>query len=221
LSLLSTPVLDSFFPYPPPLLPRLSWAGWWTDTGQDEWLASQVRVDEGGDETRLVRIGWADVGEILDRDEERTDDSSWTERDFGVLNIVRQTVEEWERKYQDTGEGCVRQLKDEDGDMNLTGDCYFLSPNRASGATVLSDLTMLNGSTTHPWPATDDGQIYRSLAALFHVPASSQTTFDGRWLEAMEAVASQVDGEVFLEAPRPHLSNADQKQSFHISVSIT
>lgn len=220
LSLLSTPVLDSFFPYPPPLLPRLSWGGWWTDTGQADWISSRVRGEETGDEIRVVRVGWADVGEVLDgADDEEEGTRIWTERDFGVMNLVRRTVEGWQDGYRDSGEECVRELQEGGGDVSLTGGCYLLSPDRIPDATLLSDLTNSNGSVTSHLASKDEGQAYRSLAAVFRVPESSRTTFDGRWLEAMELVAQQVDAEVFVEALQPHMSSADQKQSFDISVS--
>lgn len=219
LSVLSTPVLDSFFPYPPPLLPRLSWGGWWTDTGQDDWTSSRVEGEGPGDEVRIVRVGWADVGHVLDGEDELEQESSWMERDFGVLNLVRQTVEGWEAGQQNWGEGCVRQLQDEQGNMSLSGECYILSPDRTAGVTLLSDLTRPNSTETLRWTTRDDGRIYRSIAALLRVPEASRSTFDGRWLAAMELIAAQVDGEVFVEAVRPHKTLRDQEQSYHLSVS--
>jgi hypothetical protein len=218
LSVLSTPVLDSFFPYPPPLLPRLNWGGWWTDTGQDSWISTRVRGEESGDEIRIVRIGWADVGDVLDGEVELDQDRSWLERDFGVLNLVRDTAEEWASRHRDSGEQCVRHMRDDNGNMTLTGGCYLLSLDRIAGVTTLSDLRKSNITTTSPWKPADDGKVYRSIAALFRVPEPSRVTFDGRWLEAMEQVAARIDGEVFVEALRPHLSPSDQEQSCHLSV---
>lgn len=220
LSLLSTPVLDSFFPYPPPLLPRLDWGGWWTDTGQDEWTGARVRTTEGDEEVRFVRIGWADVGEVLDRDEER-EDYTWTERDYGILDLVRQTVESWSDEHGNTGESCIRQLREDTDEVRPSGDCYLFSHVEVASLTSTSSLFSHNCS--HHAELTydnDDGRVYRSVAALFRIPASSSSeSFDDRWASAMEGVATQIDAEVFVEADRPHRNPTETIDAYHVSVS--
>lgn len=220
LSLLSTPVLDSFFPYPPPLLPRLDWGGWWTDTGQDEWTGPRVRTTGDEEEVRLVRIGWADVGEVLDREDER-EDYAWTERDYGILDLVRHAVESWSEQNGHNGETCIRQLREVTDNVQPAGDCYLFSHAEVAGLTSTSSLFSHNCS--HHAELTydnDDGRVYRSVAALFRLPsASSRDSFAERWAGALEGIAKRVDAEVFVEADRPHRNPTDTNDAYHLSVS--
>ncbi|ORY27431.1 sterol-sensing domain of SREBP cleavage-activation-domain-containing protein [Naematelia encephala] len=216
LSLLSTPVLDSFFPYPPPLLPRLTWAGWWgRDTGQLEddkgWHASRVRdvdtLPDAEDEIRLMRVGWADVGDVLDGDSDYAE-KSWAERDHLLLRLVSETAEGWAANFPTTGESCVRQMGNDPKDQASRERCYILSP-RAGPEPIMplatfseeasQNTTYEEAHTPNGW-LQDTSNVYHSLAAIFRVPSSSRATFEDRWASQIEQIAARVQGEVFVEA---------------------
>ncbi|WVR03869.1 hypothetical protein IAU60_000867 [Kwoniella sp. DSM 27419] len=240
LSLLSTPVLDSFFPYPPPLLPRLTWAGWWgRDTGQTDdegWgLSRDLPPGAGGswaddEEIRVVRVGWADVEDILDRDVE-AGERSWEQRDDQLLRLIRDVAEEWELGDPTRRQGCVRQIRSTDqGATEASSPCLLLSPYDeppVSGISLLS-LNDLDSSshrrpnTTIPeevpfgW-AANAGNIYHSFAALFRIPRDTIEVFEARWTEAIANVAKTIEGEVFVEAKGSRAGGGDQTGQWYLS----
>ncbi|WVW80121.1 hypothetical protein I302_102096 [Kwoniella bestiolae CBS 10118] len=240
LSLLSTPVLDSFFPYPPPLLPQLTWAGWWgRDTGQydqddhgwglsralPEGAKEQVLEDE---EIRIMRVAWADVEDVLDRDVD-AGERDWEERDHVLLRLVRDIAEEWETKYTSTGERCIRQLEGvEGGTVEATGPCFILSPNHDTPNIEVNQISisaLTSGSHNSISPSDDGsfdwtastGNIYHSLGVLFHVPQNSIDTFEMRWKETINEVAQKVEGEVFTEAQRSNSIDVEQTGEWYLS----
>ncbi|WVF65759.1 hypothetical protein IAT40_000492 [Kwoniella sp. CBS 6097] len=241
LSLLSTPVLDSFFPYPPPLLPRLTWAGWWgRDTGQYEpegWGLSRA-LPEGGqggwqedEEIRILRIGWADVEDVLDRDGEAAE-KRWEERDHVLLRLVRDVAEEWESRYRSNGERCVRRLSiSQADDIESTGPCYILAPNRnliTADVPIIPIHSLSPHSHSHNGTGPDQspfewssnaGQMYHSAAVLFHVPRNTSSDFEQRWRERIADVSKRVDGEIFVEAEgaRGGGSYGDQTGQWYLS----
>ncbi|KAK6907323.1 hypothetical protein I203_101315 [Kwoniella mangroviensis CBS 8507] len=241
LSLLSTPVLDSFFPYPPPLLPRLTWAGWWgRDTGQDDlddhgWGLSRA-LPEGAkeqlsqdEEIRIMRVAWADVEDVLDRDVE-AGERPWEERDHILLRLVRDIAEGWEQRHNTSGERCVRHLEAPEGEaVGSTGPCYILSPDHdaptsngtqtslsslASHTEILPQITA--NSNNHAWTA-NVGNFYHSFGLLFHVSQNSTVDFESRWQETMDIVAGRLDGEVFTEARRSNSVDMDQTGQWYLS----
>jgi hypothetical protein len=247
LSFLSAPLLDTFFPYPPPLLPRLPWYGWWDagrsdDSREDEdgWRASRVGAGEkgiGGDadaeeEVRLLRVGWADVGDVLDGQGE-AGQQEWTEIDDVVLSLVRDMVEQWEDDYPDAGEHCVRRLLPTNHDRHKgdAGPCYLVSPSSKSangdweGDDVLTLETLAGKSLVQgSGPNTngsmsDTGSIYHSVAALFHVPCASAVDFESRWSSSLAQLAGKLSGDVFVEAHGPGQRGVDQVDQWSLSVS--
>lgn len=244
LSLLSTPVLDSFFPYPPPLLPRLTWAGWWgRDTGQQPselgWTVERLAFGTDDllapleEEVRVMRIGWADVGDVLDRasgDDDRQ--RAWRERDQAFLQEVMRGVETWDDLHGEvTGARCVRHLAEStlrggepSPHVQSTGQCYVLSPDAPStrGVTPISRFQRIEGAdllyngngTKEALPVNwegHDGNIYHSMAALFHVKQDKATAFDTAWAEFLSNASARLGGEVFVEAKGPAWS----AQRFH------
>jgi hypothetical protein len=213
LSLLSTPILDSFFPYPPPLLPRLAWAGWWgKDTGPEEgWMMTRSDGDEG--DVRLIRVAWADVGEVLDGDSTEAE-KKWVERDHLLLTLVRDTVEGWEGEYPSTGEGCVQQ----------EGSCYLISPHDhppEPGLTTFNQLAVADDAPEddHAIPIgwnANAGNIYYSIAVPMRVPKRSDFTI--RWSVAMQKIAERLGGEAFVEAIGPRDAEGDQTGDWLLSV---
>ncbi|OCF44969.1 hypothetical protein I317_01251 [Kwoniella heveanensis CBS 569] len=241
LSLLSTPVLDSFFPYPPPLLPRLNWAGWWgRDTGQYEpegWGLSRALPQDGQGEwneqkeVRVMRVGWADVEDILDRDGD-AGERSWEQRDYLLLRLVRDVAEEWETRYRSHGERCVRRPdKSQATTIASTGPCYILSPDQDLATadvsiTPIHDLStqshLRNSTELRDSPfnwLSNDGHIYHSTAVLFHVPRNITSDFENRWCQAMTDISKRVEGEVFIEAEgaRAGGSWGDQTGQWYLS----
>lgn len=241
LSLLSTPVLDSFFPYPPPLLPRLTWSGWWgRDTGQpsdhvDQWLATRITSDQTWmhqeqEGIRLVRIAWAGVSDVLDMDLDE-EMRAWHERDFEILDLVRNMVEDWERQEGGHRGSCIRHLGAVGDDIQQTGPCYIISshgqPELAGGPiTPLSALHREDQGqelqATRDLPSNwipDAGKIYRTIAVPFRVPHNGSDLFDQRLSENLERAAARVDGELFVEAMRPQLKATEQTEEWMLSVS--
>jgi hypothetical protein len=231
LSLLSTPVLDSFFPYPPPLLPRLIWAGWWgRDTGQqaedDGWNAVRFEGDyTGNDEIKLMRVAWADVGDVLDGDPSEAE-RAWIQRDHLLLNLVRDTAEGWERQHSALHEGCIRQLQPESGSAEPTGPCYLLSPQSypAESGVIPYDELGLSTNTTQDddavpvgWTA-NAGNFYHSIGVLFRIPKASAETFPARWAKSMSEMGKTLGGEVFVEAQGPRDGIGDQTGNWLLSV---
>ncbi|EIW66542.1 hypothetical protein M231_02275 [Tremella mesenterica] len=197
LSLLSTPILDSFFPYPPPLLPSLPPVHWWGD-GHEDFSITRVMGPEaesrtGEDEVHILRVGWADVGEVLDGPAE-TRPPTWIERDEFLERSVRSFVEGWEEEHSGSGEGCVRRLTVESnsGENELSrGPCYFMSTGPRA-----DDLTTPLGLGI----ATVESSIYHSISTLFRVPHTSRTDFERRWTNHLSAIANASSGELFEEA---------------------
>ena len=213
LSLLRTPFLDSFFPYPPPLLPRLDWAGLWgTDIGlHGDWGGARARLMEGiysEDDGQLVmkRIAWADVEDVLDRPTGKS--HPWRPMDDQIVSKVREMAESWEDLHG-YGEGCVRQLVSNDQGTHLTGPCAIVSPHLESSNTIpISQLSFVMRALDRP-PALELGfaspranKMYHSVAVFMRVPKSTADTWDDRWNEAMEAVAVELKAEIFLEPRR-------------------
>lgn len=221
LSLLSTPVLDTFFPYPPPLLPPVEWHEWWgCDPGQGEaWHLVDHARPAGEEEVRLMRVAWADVGVILDGDG-WSGDMGWTERDFAVLDMVRATAESWEEGYRDTGEGCIRQLEGRDGVVDLSGLCYVLAdgdvPGPAAGTTTTTGVLSGAGNLTQ---LSDGDSPYKSVGVVFRVPRASAASFDDRWTEALELAARGLEAEIFPDAEP--LGRLNRRHLWHLSVSCS
>ena len=242
LSLLSTPVLDSFFPYPPPLLPRLTWAGWWgRDTGQQDhegWAVTRLspsEADELGneEEVRIMRIGWADVGNVLDRNLAEAEHRAWTERDHVLLRLVRDMAEDWESNHSSTRASCIRELAPgSQGTASPSGSCHIISPYPGPENDTMtplgflsssSDLSFTNGTEALDivpvgW-AQNAGNVYHSVAALFRVPRSCSLAFEDSWLAAIGELTTDVNGEVFVEAQGPKGGVGDQTGKWLLSVS--
>ncbi|WWC60282.1 uncharacterized protein I303_102851 [Kwoniella dejecticola CBS 10117] len=236
LSLLSTPVLESFFPYPPPLLPPLDWTGWWgSDTGDrgkgDHGWGLSRALPEGApnhesseEEIRFVRLAWADVEDILDRDA-GTSQRSWEGRDHTLLRLVSDIAEEWEQAHRSTGEGCVRQLQAHDGGhVTPTGNCYIISPNQDLSDSGISQISVsaLDSASVFRSESTDyhtatGTSKYRSFGTLFRVPNNSTASFHDRWQRALHGVAGKVEGEIFVEGRDPKNTYIDQTGQWHLS----
>jgi len=235
LSLLSTPILDSFFPYPPPLLPRIPWTGWWeSDTGQDAsstddpgWIASRVVQNPADydDEIRLMRIGWADVGDVLDRIGDQ-EEQEWLKRDYDLVNMVQRIAEDWEESQE--GARCIRHFQsptNHDREAKGTGPCYVMSPSLPPNL-ALDDLSHYSRrsfriANSSDYPISWDphaGDMYHSVSALFSVPRESITTFDDRWSDSLTSVARSLRGEVFLEPLGPNGGVGDQNGLWDLSV---
>ncbi|KAK8861558.1 hypothetical protein IAR55_002380 [Kwoniella newhampshirensis] len=242
LSLLSTPILDSFFPYPPPLLPRLTWAGWWgRDTGQlDEegWTVTRVPLDEKYEEShpgleedeeiQIMRIAWADVEDVLDRDVE-AGERAWDERDHVLLRLVSEMAEDWEQQYPSSRQRCVRRLEATSAASNVspTGPCYILSPtNTTQDAVSLVPLpsmslpdrnSLLFSDQINTASFANAGNIYHSFAFLFRIPRNTTTDFENAWQNRLADVARTVKGEAFGEARGPRTGTDDQTGRWIVS----
>ena len=171
-----------------------------------------------------MRVGWADVGGLLDR----TEGEAWTERDDVVLNIVRSTAEKWETSYPTEGEGCVRELRaGKDGTASATGPCIVLSPDSTVDGTLpLTKLSMResvdDGYPSNPvnWPS-QGGKVYRSAGVLMKMSGDPSPNFEERWAEAIAQAAVKLNGAMFIEPPRPVTQLQGPKESWTLSVSLT
>lgn len=207
LSILTTRLLDSFFPYPPPLLPRLAWTGWWDDTppdpedgawfldrpdGEMEWLEEEVRV---------MRIAWADVGDVLDGP--GASERSWAQRDHTILGILREMAEGWEESGG--GQRCVRSLEDQ--------RCMLFSPDEL-------DEEAVQHIQLPPAAKLRTEDIYRGVVVPFHVPRGELLEFERRWAEGMGALGGVAQAELFGEA-RVTGRGADNSGAWLLTVSVT
>jgi hypothetical protein len=144
-------------------------------------------------------------------------------------------VEQWEDDYPTTGERCVRRLLPTNHDRHTgdTGPCYFLSPlsTPAKGDSedeegdiltfeTLAGKSLVQGRGTNTnGSVSDTGDIYRSVAALFHVPRASTVDFESRWSSSLAQLAGQLSGEVFAEAHGPGQRGVDHVDQWSLSVS--
>lgn len=228
---LSFSTLGRLFPSAPPLLPRLTWAGWWgsgtREREDDGWTATRAipgakEIGEGqNDQVWVMRIGWADVEDVLDRHIE-DGERKWEERDHHLLKLVQNVAENWERQIPSNRQRCVRQLKSStsvrgDGVDSEPPPCYVLtpSPDAFDSAIPISMSGFVHfdhGVSASPdsvplGRSPNPDNIYHTFAALFHVPQNSTSAFEQRWQSAMSDVAKEVEGEVFVEAKGPRVGD--------------
>lgn len=189
LSVLSTRLLDSFFPYPPPLLPRLSWTGWWDDTPASgkgeggEWYLERPdsEMEWLEEEIRVMRVAWTDVGGVLDG----LRDGGGQERDQAVLSYMKNLAQTWNDSESASSGRCIKP-DDE-------GLCLVFSPDEWKNQDIWP-IRMPAGSVTGP----DD--IYRGVVIPFRVGRGMSLEFERRWEEELKSFARDVQGEVFKEA---------------------
>lgn len=237
---LSFSTLGRLFPSAPPLLPRLTWAGWWgsgtREREDDGWTATRAipgakEIGEGqNDQVWVMRIGWADVEDVLDRHIE-DGERKWEERDHHLLKLVQNVAENWERQIPSNRQRCVRQLKSStsvrgDGVDSEPPPCYVLTPSPDAFDSAIPISMSGFFHFDHGVSASPDSvplgrspnpdNIYHTFAALFHVPQNSTSAFEQRWQSAMSDVAKEVEGEVFVEAKGPRVG--DQIGEWFISV---
>lgn len=215
-SVFGTPVLDTFFPYPPPLLPRLKWAGWWgIDTGQDSeggWTSIRAPLSGEGpivdpeEEIWLMRVGWADVGDVLDRHDD-IGEKVWRENDDHLFNLFKDMAESWDSLSPTSGQGCLRQLQSEGEDVGMFGPCYILAAKPGPSHVDAISLPTVepasgdsDGIARVATSASDNSSIYHSFALPFRVPRNRTADFNEQWLESVTSITQEVGGEVFVEA---------------------
>ncbi|WVQ74591.1 hypothetical protein IAR50_004192 [Cryptococcus sp. DSM 104548] len=196
--------LDKLFPSPPPLLPRLDWVGWWPQDPR-EWDArgwasttgiSGITDLAGGQDVWVMRVGWADVEDVLDRDV-ITGTKEWERRDHHLLGLVRDLAEDWDSQDPSSGQRCVRGLLSNE----TLAPCAVISPSRnipEVDVTIASVSDLANQGESEQ--TLEAANIYHSFAVLFHVPTTSSAVFTSRWEEAVVEIAREVEGEVFVEA---------------------
>lgn len=240
LSVFSTPLLDSFFPDPPALLPRLSPSGWWDLDDSDimdteilptparRWNASAVEAGDylpgpiEDEEIRMVTIAWIDVESALAEEDDWDDPDIERDRrtrqvEDDLVEYMRDTVESWEVDYQDSKERCVRALSSttstsSQGVVQADGPCYLLSRGRRrhSLTTPISEI-----GHRLPGSSSDRDEFYHSVSALFRLPRSTIKQFNGRWQAAVRNMTSQSGGSVF----SPPASKRDIPKEWRLSVS--
>lgn len=195
---------------------------------------TEEEAGEGGDEVRIMRVGWADVGDVLDR-EVAAEHRAWAERDHILLRMVRDMAEGWERDHPATGASCIRELLPTPRpghEAELTGLCQIISPHPGPESDHITPLTDLSTSSEPPangsealdsvpvgW-APKAGNVYHSVAALFRVPRSSGLAFEDSWEETLDDLAKEVQGEVYAEAQGPQGGAVDQTGKWLLAVSI-
>ncbi|WVN85733.1 uncharacterized protein L203_100884 [Cryptococcus depauperatus CBS 7841] len=243
---LSLFTLDSLFSSPPPLLPRLTWAGWWERDIQewkDEgWTVARSLPHDAEEMLRkddivwLMRIGWADVADVLDHDVE-ADERGWEIRDEQLLDLIRNMSEQWEVSNPSSGQGCVRypqvpylNSQDKVESEPSLPPCYILSPladGLYSNVSVIPipSLTRVNHKSSmstedvHLGWSPNTGNIYHTFAIPFHVPRNNSAQFEQEWKSALKDAAKQVQGEVFTEARGPKSGGGDQTGDWFVSYS--
>ena len=194
LSLLSQPLLNSFFPYPPPLLPRLQVdRGRWWDTipsGNSTWQASKVtrKGKERARETHVavLRTAWTTVDQVLDGGL-----ATAYSHDEEMVAAIRSLASEWS-SFGTHGETCVQEWWRE------TEHCITLPADSE---------------------AAQDG-MFRSMSVLLHsADSTSSDSLATRWRSELAARTASLGGEVFAESRDYALRQADQDaQIWNLSV---
>jgi hypothetical protein len=209
LSLFSTPLLDSFFPYPPPLLPRLEVqrGRWWesstAESSRDaQWIAHRLTSAQQRSKSKgkgkavegdlssvvVLRVAWTTVDRVLDGDRPGPH-SEHVVRDDDMARAVRDLADKWNLSSLATpGEACVRNWHED----ATQGQCVVM-------------------------PAVDDG-LYRTISILLHSP-DTDATLARRWMKGLETTASQRGGEVFAES-RDYRSKLSEYQAPIWSLSV-
>ena len=179
-----------------------------------------------------MRVGWADVGDVLDRNLEVAENRAWTERDHVLLRLVRDMAEDWETAHFSTKASCIRELAPaSQGVASPSGSCHIISPYPGPENDPMtplgflsssSDLSLANGTEALDivpvgW-AQNAGNVYHSVAALFRVPRSYSLAFEDSWLQAIGELTTDVNGEVFVEAQGPKGGIGDQTGKWLLSV---
>lgn len=213
LAFFTTPLSETFFPPPPPLLPNVEWGPWWaSEAGADAAWVPVSKAGTSSDATvQLQRVAWADVGDVLDAEH----DADWTPRDDQIVSAVRALAEAWDvASPEGAGARCVRHLVDRNGEAVASGPCYFISPRSADpiagGSMPLSDLwNDSSGSETSQ-------KVYRGLMVPFHKPANV-SAFQATWTARIAEVLAPLGAEVFTET---YAGGKDVESTTLVSVSL-
>lgn len=158
-----------------------------------EWLDEEVRV---------MRIAWADVGDVVDGPE-RPEEKVWVERDHTILSVLRNMAEGWE-KTAGPGQACVR----EGG-----GDCVLFSTDEVDDEPV-KHIQM----PPQRLKKTDD--IYRGVVIPFRIAGGAMLDFERRWAAEMAALSGKAQGEVYEES-RMTGRGADNTGTWLLTVSYS
>lgn len=184
IALITTPLSQSFFPAPPPLLPNVEWGPWWSSdpTSDAPWLS--VRSGASGDprpDIDVLRVAWADVSGVLDG---QPLVAGWEPRDDQMVSAVRTLAESY-------GDQCVRHLLSRDGVASPSGSCYLITEDRVPGALSLQDLWNTEDEET-------EKPLYRTIAVPFHAP-SNRSAFEADWTRRLGDIVKPLGVEVFTE----------------------
>jgi hypothetical protein len=186
-------LVETFYPHPPPLLPNVEWGPWWAAksgaaAGDAQWVPAPVGGSCSDASVELMRVAWADVGDVLDADHH----TAWTPRDDQIVAAVRSLAEGWEGDSDAEAARCVRHLVDAGaGIARPEGLCYLLAPRDAAripGSTDLADL----------WTRRDEQEMYRGIIVPFHKPAN-HTAFERAWARRTAEALAPLGAEVFTE----------------------
>ena len=219
LSVLSTPLLDSIFPDPPALLPRLSPSGWWyADGSQDgpRWNVTSVKNGEyhlgpiEDEEIRMVTIAWIDVDGALSWREDGIDGEDDHSSEARVISeAIQRRVEDWEKDHSGSRERCVRELETgSSGNVEAEGGCYLFSTEKLDrNSRSFSDVA---SSTS----IVDSPGFYRSMSAIFRLPRTASLEFTERWKAAVGKISDEAGGQIFLDDK----SKKDSSEEWRLSV---
>lgn len=220
LSLLSTPLLDSFFPDPPsPIPPFVSRAIWDTDTtGETGWNGTRLPRRQGvrqhdEDEIRLVRVGWTDVAHISRYSSghghgQEHHSAQWLERDSHLLASIRDMVERWKGDYPGSREHCVRELissEKKNGRAVSDGACVERSSRSGSG-----------NESDQPG---QDGGMYHHAEYFMRIPPSSVDSFHARWQASVQGVVQKTEGAILLDQSSRRVVSDPLSGEWRVTVS--
>jgi hypothetical protein len=186
---------ETFFPAPPPLVPNVEWGPWWAaeggaGAGDAQWVPAPVGGSCSDASVELLRVAWADVGDVLDAEH----DADWTPRDDQIVAAVRSLAEDWDSEIDSSESArCVRHLVDRDGAARADGPCYVIAPRDAERIPGSTGLTQLWGRGSQ---ATQ--QMYRGVIVPFHRP-TNYTSFEAAWTRRIAQAMGQYGAEVFTE----------------------
>lgn len=181
LSLLSTPILDSFFPYPPALLPPVPSHWFWEEASDDTWMAEKAEALLGRHaENALSRqemvlgttVAWTSVETLLD----------------GISNTTSQTDLTRNMKMEDSIHTAAQKIG---------------QSNHAVWSCVHDIGSSSNCYIDRKEPDLHSGNPYNSVTMYFRRTDGSDSVtsvikqFDISWKEQMRLIGRQVSGEIF------------------------
>lgn len=216
-SILSTPLLDSFFPDPPSPMPSYTPGSIWDSPGETGWNGTRIpkrsRRRREGEETLYLRVGWTDVGRVMRHSTgQPAGHGEWGQKDDTLLDSIREMVERWEGDYPGSREHCVRALIPDETNSGLavaTGACLMCSSHPSSQCHVGRPAVVAG---------IDDGS-YHHAHWFMRISHSSADSFHARWSSALRGISEKSDGARLIDQSIGKIVTDPSSGEWRVSVS--